>query len=580
MPVALKRIRKLDQDKWEIMMREVETLRARQHPNIIQLLASFTERDIESNFEALHLNLLFPYAEMDMYKWLNLTATPESRFGIRDTHQRKEYIYSTIASLVDALSYLHREQDGIITSHHDLKPRNILLVGETWKIADFGRTHLIRLKDGSETEAQKPLGTFEYNPPEYWDDVGRRANVRHGRGFDIWAIGCITIELLTIAVYGWSPNRVTEFRQSRKKNDVKRKVFRSVEYPQDDDSFHNNMNVVQSFIVDLRRVDGSSRLIDLLELGARMLNEDVNQRPFAWEISLDLYEILNPNATTAERTERTKATAQRPSPGDANERRSALERAVVQGNVVRIKCLLDLGWVVRGVGDRSLRNCSLEVLEILQAASTKGVLLQARRHSKGPLRLRANVEAHHMARPSTTSGVYESVPAAPSFDLEIEPFITKFHAACRENNMWTIANILEKFPSGFRRAKILCSTDVRRRVPLHHASRHCSSSVLSILTVDFAFGASSTFHPAAMIRRQDSMGRTPLHAAAQGNNVEAVQHLLDLDTDTQAFVLMLDDEWETAWDLAVKYRHWEAAEALAPIEREAAFGTSKVVGFA
>lgn len=198
---------------------------------------------MESECQVDSLYLLFPYAKMDLKQWLHLSKPPQDWRDV-DNRVLKDYIYGSMKSLCDAVAYLHKVIEGSISSHHDLKPANILLFGKDWKIADFGRTHLIRLSAGSDTEGASGLGTYMYHPPEYWDSSGRRASVRHGRAFDIWALGCIIVEFATIAVHGWSTKSLWQFYEKRRANTASSNRLTD-RGDSDDDSYHNNMNVVK-----------------------------------------------------------------------------------------------------------------------------------------------------------------------------------------------------------------------------------------------------------------------------------------------------------------------------------------------
>ena len=138
--------------------REMETLRRREHPNIIPLLASYTLRKMESEVIAKSLHLIFPIAEMDLADWMILPQTPDWLARLPKPKRRK-HLYRFIYALVSGLSFLHREKDGTITAHHDLKPRSILVFGQEFKIADLGRSHLRPSATGTETEASSGLGT-------------------------------------------------------------------------------------------------------------------------------------------------------------------------------------------------------------------------------------------------------------------------------------------------------------------------------------------------------------------------------------------------------------------------------------
>ncbi|KAL8774904.1 MAG: hypothetical protein Q9194_003908 [Teloschistes cf. exilis] len=219
--VAEKEIRPKDyrvgeQEEWDRLSREAITLLKRQHPKIVPLLASYFLEAEESERDLKTLHLIFPWADMDLATWMDHTPTPTST-----EEDLRRNIYRQVYALVDALSYLHQEIAEEITSHHDIKPSNILVFGREFKLADFGKTHIRPSYLGSQT-GNNVLGTYEYQPPEYWTDSGVKADLRHGRAFDAWAMGCVIIELTRLNVYGWSSEKVSQFRKARLENSTKR----------------------------------------------------------------------------------------------------------------------------------------------------------------------------------------------------------------------------------------------------------------------------------------------------------------------------------------------------------------------
>ena len=359
-------------------MREVETLQARRHEHIVPLLASWNQRSMESEYEVAHLNLLFPYSKCDMEDWLCRSKPPDG--WDEKSNILKTFIYDSIMSLCDAVAYLHREINGLISSHHDLKPANILLFEEkTWKIADFGRTHLIRLSAGSETDGASGLGTFAYHPPEYWTHGATRAGIRHGRAFDVWALGCIIVELLTIAVFGWSSQAQFEFRDKRKTNPKPLTYFTDTREGRDN-SFHNNSNVVKDWMNHLREVDSNFKLHSILDIADRMLNRDQHVRPMSWEVYLDLYKLLRPRKTKIELEEETRSRVQAPNRHRPKQDDNPLQRAVLKKSMLRIKHLLRAGWSDHPVDINKIDGrASDDIIRMLRVAKVMKGTEQRRR---------------------------------------------------------------------------------------------------------------------------------------------------------------------------------------------------------
>lgn len=370
--IAWKKIVKREVDEWDILMREADTLRKREHPNIVALLASFTLNAVESEREVKSLNLLFPYAELDLERWMTLQQAPQWLSG--DRQRQRAYLYQAIYSLVSALAFLHREIGGVITSHHDLKPKNILVIGETLKICDFGRSHLIPLAQGSDTEGLNGLGTFTYQPPEYWNDDGTRASRRHGRAFDIWTMGCIVVELAALIVYGWECEQVKAFRQERisSENGSRKFETRNLQGVLDD-SFHNHMDVVHDWMSRMKSKDDSRMLVPVLAIADGMLKIDPEERLYSWEAELDLYELLHQDHPKVIRLEKGAICVQPPGQKSYVKLRTPVHRASIQGNRDRLVNLLKVGWPADE--EDSTGNTPSQLAELNGHSSTRDLLV-------------------------------------------------------------------------------------------------------------------------------------------------------------------------------------------------------------
>lgn len=348
--VAMKQVRPMNnesKDEWNQLYREVETLQRMRHPNIVPLLASYyLDSTDSSNRSFTTMYLLFPWADMDLETWMTSSTVPKPLENL-SRRERRAYLYRSMYALLSGLSYLHQESDGFVTSHHDLKPSNILVIGQDFKIADLGRSHLRPADGGSETEGTNGLGTYEYQPPEYWQQNGSRAKIRHGRAFDIWAMGCVLVELATLIVHDWETLQVLNFREKRASNLTPDRPKLAESRNPVDSSFHNNWSIVQDWVVQLKQHPrGSETLEDMLDIAMGMLDHNPSSRPYAWETKIDLHNIQNPSQSASiEEALSVQSPSKSHYQGQVlNGAQTPLHRAALKADSKRLTDLLSLGW--------------------------------------------------------------------------------------------------------------------------------------------------------------------------------------------------------------------------------------------
>ncbi|CAL4985025.1 unnamed protein product [Urochloa decumbens] len=183
--VAVKRLHTIHTVTDKMFHREVKSLIAVKHRNIVQLLGycSFTEEQlmlVQGGTIMVDIRerlLCFDYIRNGS---LQSYITDELR-GL-EWHTR----YQIIVGICTGLLYLHKEKDII---HMDLKPANILLDDHLVpKITDFG---LSRLANNSQTTTTSRLMTPVYCAPEYSSE-GRSSSKS-----DIYSLGVIIMEVVT-----------------------------------------------------------------------------------------------------------------------------------------------------------------------------------------------------------------------------------------------------------------------------------------------------------------------------------------------------------------------------------------------
>ena len=101
--------------------------------------------------------------------------------GVLEPNETREIICNVAAGL----AHLHSLPESY--AHRDVKPSNILRVGDRWKLSDFGLTRGTGGQTGMTSHLQ---GTPEYAPPEAYEGIISSSG-------DVWSLGVVMSEMLT-----------------------------------------------------------------------------------------------------------------------------------------------------------------------------------------------------------------------------------------------------------------------------------------------------------------------------------------------------------------------------------------------
>lgn len=165
---AVKKMKKKFYTWQECMqLREVQSLKKLNHPNIIKLKEVIREND--------ELFFVFEYMDNNLYQYSKDREKPFPEAKIRNI----------IYQVFQGLAFMHKH--GFF--HRDIKPENLLVRGDTCKVADFGLAREIR----SRPPFTDYVSTRWYRAPEVL-----LRSTSYNSPIDIWAMGCIIAELFTL----------------------------------------------------------------------------------------------------------------------------------------------------------------------------------------------------------------------------------------------------------------------------------------------------------------------------------------------------------------------------------------------
>jgi len=128
------------------------------------------------NWNYSNISLQYLVSEV-MEKFLDSYLEQQKTIAVEEAKQ-------IITSVANALVYLHAKH----IVHCDVKPANIIRIGEVWKLKGFDIAGLSR--DMTGVNAETFVCTILYAPPE----------TTYSPSMDIWAMGITIVEMLTGAI--------------------------------------------------------------------------------------------------------------------------------------------------------------------------------------------------------------------------------------------------------------------------------------------------------------------------------------------------------------------------------------------
>ncbi|ESO93119.1 hypothetical protein LOTGIDRAFT_190164 [Lottia gigantea] len=190
---------------------------------------SATIKEVRSHMGLSHINVV-KYIDSfsdEGYLWIVLEYCSGGNLNdyvLRQNPNSSELI-RCIRQVLYGVEYLHSNR----VLHRDIKPDNVMMQGNTLKLADFGLARIWSLSNDSEyydLKGQKGLGPPYYTAPEV-----QLGNIT--KAVDIFSVGCMIIAMFSRTTISWAGgkqllapyinnpnNQITDASEQAKKNYV------------------------------------------------------------------------------------------------------------------------------------------------------------------------------------------------------------------------------------------------------------------------------------------------------------------------------------------------------------------------
>ena len=228
----------------DLAQEEVNIMRRLRHQHIASVLMGNKDLNYYNIF-------MVPVADCNLRQYLeNCTGS-----GYKPANLNP--IFQWFGCILNALNHAHN----LSIKHRDIKPSNILIKDKTPYLADFGLAKDFSEQESSFSEASSVEGTPQYFAPEY------QSGERYGRSADVFALGCVFSEMLTVANY----KSIDEYKNWRRPPQATHGSF----------AFRNSLPKVREWLHQIQKSQKSQLNDILVDQTLGMLHQDPEQRPTA-----------------------------------------------------------------------------------------------------------------------------------------------------------------------------------------------------------------------------------------------------------------------------------------------------------
>ena len=222
---------------------EVAIMRKLQHQHIASVLFALKDTDNYSIF-------MLPVADCNLRRYMEQCIYADYPTAMVDP------LFRWFGCLLNGLNHAHKK----MIKHRDIKPSNILIKDKEPYLTDFGLA-----KDFSEHDSSFSENTFVEGTPQYFAPE-HQPGERHGRSADIFALGCVFSEMMTVG----NKKSLEEYKSWRRVPQATHGPF----------AFRDNLPKVQEW---LHRIEKGDLNDVLVHQALGMLHQDPENRPTAQE---------------------------------------------------------------------------------------------------------------------------------------------------------------------------------------------------------------------------------------------------------------------------------------------------------